>query len=265
MFEKNTGDQEKPTDRRLGDEWTDWDGDAAELEIDESPAVFCWLAAGVLFILTSLLPVAWYLIKPRIELWNAFAAKLLEDSLQGFIALFILVSLAEGISLLNFGKSLLPFVWAEKFLLFLLPKVLWLGAKFRISRDRIGNSFIKVHNLLIKCSPHIVNPEKVLVLLPRCLKKEARTQLMERMNGDTFKVLTVGGGEQAREAIKQHRPTFILALACERDLLSGIKDVAEKVPVLAIPNKRPEGPCKNTHVSTADLEEALSLLRKARK
>jgi hypothetical protein len=58
-----------------------------------------------------------------------------------------------------------------------------------------------------------------------------------------------------------------LALACERDLMSGIKDIAEKIPVLAIPNKRPEGPCKNTHVSLRELEEALKFItdRKNRK
>jgi hypothetical protein len=36
--------------------------------------------------------------------------------------------------------------------------------------------------------------------------------------------------------------------------------VAEKVPVLAIPNKRPEGPCKNTNLQLDALDEALSFL-----
>ena len=83
---------------------------------------------------------------------------------------------------------------------------------------------------------------------------------MNRVNGNGFKVVTAGGGEQAREAIKQYRPTFILALACERDLMSGILDIAEKIPVLAIPNKRPEGPCKNTEVYLDELDETLRFI-----
>jgi hypothetical protein len=42
--------------------------------------------------------------------------------------------------------------------------------------------------------------------------------------------------------------------------MSGIKDVAEKVPVLAVTNRRPEGPCKNTDIRMADLEEALAFI-----
>lgn len=83
---------------------------------------------------------------------------------------------------------------------------------------------------------------------------------MNKINGNGYKVVTAGGGEQAREAIRQYRPTFILALACERDLMSGIRDVADKIPVLAIPNKRPEGPCKNTDVYIEELEETLRFI-----
>jgi len=75
---------------------------------------------------------------------------------------------------------------------------------------------------------------------------------------------TAAGGEEARAAIKQYRPTIILAIACERDLISGIKDVAEKIPVFAIPNKRPEGPCKNTDFSLSELDEAVRVLMTAK-
>jgi hypothetical protein len=138
--------------------------------------------------------------------------------------------------------------------------VIWLGGKVGISRDRVGNSFIKVHNFVTKIYGDSVSTDRLLVLLPRCLRREARTRIIEKVGTDSAKVLTVGGGEEARAAIKQYRPTFILALACERDLMGGIKDVAEKIPVLAIANKRPEGPCKNTDFSTEELEEALEFI-----
>ena len=107
-----------------------------------------------------------------------------------------------------------------------------------------------------------VEENKFLVLVPRCLKKEARAGLLNRLNGGAqHKVFTVAGGEEARNLIRQYRPTSILAIACERDLMSGIKDVAEKIPVFAVPNKRPEGPCKNTEYSLHELEDALKVLK----
>ena len=104
-----------------------------------------------------------------------------------------------------------------------------------------------------------------LILLPRCLDKETRQQVIERTNGRSVQVVTAGGGEEARRAIGEYKPSLILAIACERDLVSGIKDVvAEKIPVLAIPNKRPEGPCKNTCLQLEDLDEALQFIINAK-
>ena len=87
---------------------------------------------------------------------------------------------------------------------------------------------------------------------------------MNRLHGSDYKVLTAAGGEEARQAIRQYRPTTILAIACERDLMGGVKDVADKIPVIAIPNRRPEGPCKNTDFALSDLDEALAALAAAR-
>jgi hypothetical protein len=100
----------------------------------------------------------------------------------------------------------------------------------------------------------------LLVLVPRCLEKDSRRQVMERASGKAIRVVTAAGGEEARKAIKQYKPSIILAIACERDLISGIKDVADKVPVLAIPNRRPEGPCKNTRVYLKDLDDVLEFI-----
>ena len=207
------------------------------------------------------LSAGWYLIKPRLEQLHAAAAHLLGWTIAGTCAAFLLIAFVQCAALLKFGKSPMPYKWIEKLLLSLLPKAVWLGAKFGISRDRVGNSFIKVQNLVTKSTAHKPDPGRVLILLPRCLRSETRGQIASRINGDSFKVVTAGGGEEARESIKQFQPTLILALACERDLMSGIRDVAGKVPVLAIPNKRPDGPCKNTYISLAELDEALRFIK----
>ncbi len=261
MMEESKGHFENKKDRKLGDEWADWDGASRSPDIDEHLKTFFMLALAVMLMTALLLSSGWYLIRPRIEQIEASLPRLIENIVTVMTAVFLLLVAGEGIALLKLERPLFPYKWAERFLLFLLPKTVWLGGKLGISRDRVGNSFIKAHNSMVKRYTAHVKPERVLVLLPRCLKKETRNQLTGRMDIDSFKIVTAGGGEEAREAIGKYRPTFILALACERDLMSGLKDVAERIPVLAVPNKRPEGPCKNTHVSLGELDEALQFIK----
>ena len=56
--------------------------------------------------------------------------------------------------------------------------------------------------------------------------------------------------------VKQARPKAIVAVACERDLTSGIQDVFP-LPVLGVLNERPFGPCFNTKVDINKLEAAI--------
>ena len=41
-------------------------------------------------------------------------------------------------------------------------------------------------------------------------------------------------GAYARQAIRERRPRAVVAVACERDMVSGLHDVAGKVPVLGL-------------------------------
>ncbi len=262
MADTNTENGGAAPDRKLGDEWNDWkgDGDPRDRDIDEKPATFLSLASGVLFVSMALLLLGWFMVKPRFDQIDPSFSRVAGWLLIGFIIGFILALFFEGTLLIKRGRSLLPYVWIEKLFLSLLPKTIWLGGRLGISKDRVGNSFIKMHNFLTRSYVSRRRGGRVLVLLPRCLKKEARQQLTSRLSGDNYKVYTAAGGEEARKAISQYRPASILAIACERDLMSGIKDVADRIPVIAIPNKRPEGPCKNTEFSIPELEEALKVL-----
>jgi len=53
----------------------------------------------------------------------------------------------------------------------------------------------------------------------------------------------------------------VLAVACEGDLTTGIKD-CYPLPVLGVLNARPYGPCVNTTVDTLKIDEALQLVLK---
>ena len=65
------------------------------------------------------------------------------------------------------------------------------------------------------------------------------------------------GGTLARKVIVEKRPKLVLAVACERDLTSGIKD-CYPLPVIGILNDRPFGPCFNTTVDVRKIDDALS-------
>ena len=64
------------------------------------------------------------------------------------------------------------------------------------------------------------------------------------------------GGTIARRIVVQARPRIIVAVACERDLSSGIQDT-HPLPVFGVINERPNGPCLDTFVSIRRLESAI--------
>lgn len=61
----------------------------------------------------------------------------------------------------------------------------------------------------------------------------------------------------ARKVIKDYDPDVVIAVACHRDLIEGVRD-AWKLPIFAILNERPNGPCFETTVNLADVQFALN-------
>jgi len=64
------------------------------------------------------------------------------------------------------------------------------------------------------------------------------------------------GGTLARRVIVETRPKAIVAVACERDLTSGIQD-SYPIPVIGILNERPFGPCRDTRVDLSKVATAV--------
>ena len=129
---------------------------------------------------------------------------------------------------------------------------------FRIDRDVFSNSFVKVSNFLVGESKS-KQAKKTLILLPRCLKKEVKQKILVLTKEKNIPVFTVGGGEQARGILEKERPDSVIAVACERDLVAGIQDVSRKLAVIGIPNKRPNGPCKDTCI---DIKQFLGIFQR---
>ena len=158
---------------------------------------------------------------------------------------------------------------------FLLPVIEFVGRILGLDKDRIRQSFIAMNNSLVISQRYKVRPDRILILLPHCI------QLFDceiKVTGDVNKCVMCGrcdikglveigrkygidisvatGGTLARKVIVEKRPKLVLAVACERDLTSGIKD-CYPLPVIGILNLRPHGPCFNTVVDAAAIDDAL--------
>jgi hypothetical protein len=245
--------------RTLGDEWSDWDGSPIT-DTTAGKRLFIKLSAGLVLMLAALCLAGWYLVSPRFSQWHPVAPGLLL-SLFGVMVGVLLATLSIVAITLWFRWPLprpLPSI-ARRLINLSERRIFSLGRRLAINRDRIAHSLIKVHNALATSHEHGIEPERVLVLLPRCLTKQQIQTARGIADDYGVKVAVVGGGELARKRIKEHRPAAVIGVACERDLVSGLRDVGKKgLDVLAIPNSRPNGPCQDTVIDLAELSQAIA-------
>jgi uncharacterized protein len=248
------------SDRRLGHEWDDWDGnplpDGGVFEA--SPRLFFRLAATAAAAAVLVLLALLWLVAPRIGvIWS-----LLPGLLYGGIALGAVLAgawLLEVARTLRTGRARLPARLAEGGLVpWLLPRLERLGVRLGLSRDRVGNSLMRVYNGLAsaRSRPGIV-PDDLLVLLPRCLSKAAMQDAMEISGRYGVPLFVASRGRYARQMIGMRRPKRVVAVACERDLVSGVGDVGGRLPVLGTTLALPDGPCKNTEMDSLELERQI--------
>lgn len=155
----------------------------------------------------------------------------------------------------------------------LYPLLMLAGAFKKDKKEALQRWIIEVNNKLILKEGH--KARKLLLLLPHCLqidqcnirlthnvyncKRCGRCEikdLIEIAEAYNLSLYVATGGTLARRIVKDVRPEAIVAVACERDLSSGIADTYP-LPVFGIPNERPFGPCFNTRVSIEKVKEAI--------
>jgi len=249
-------------DRKLGDEWRGWDGNSADTSADTRAGKRLFISlSGLLLLLVAVGGVlAWYLVAPRLTEWHASAPAVLLVLVLSATALLLLCLV--GLCGALWFRWPLPWRLAALVRWLLAGterRVISLGRTLSIDADRAAHSMIKIHNELTLHTDVQTAPDRVLVLLPRCLAREQLGQA--RSMGEALGVHTavVAGGELARQRILELRPKAIIGVACERDLVSGLRDVGHKVSVLGIPNTRPNGPCKDTTIDLLALRRAIEL------
>lgn len=157
----------------------------------------------------------------------------------------------------------------------LFPLLVAVGKCLGIRREEIRRSFIAINNRLVLAEARKVGPEKLLILLPHCLQNH---DCIVRITGDVENCKACGrckikdlvalarkygvsiavatGGTLARRIVVEKSPQVIVAVACERDLTSGVQD-SFPIPVFGILNRRPFGPCFDTDVDLEEVERGV--------
>ncbi|CCO22858.1 DUF116 domain-containing protein [Maridesulfovibrio hydrothermalis] len=245
------------------------------VEKDSKKRLFIGLITGTCGLLCLFFAMLWYVPYVGLSSFGAWASWTL-----GLIvlALILTVGWAYAGLLANvvLGRTF-PFSQKARGLTvkLFLPLMTILGRLFGLSKRKIRSSFIKVNNELVLSETGKYDPEKIMILTPHCLQNsrcdmrltydvdnckrcglctiKGLLDLRDKY-GSHFAVAT--GGTIARRLVVQKRPRLIIAIACERDLASGIQDTYP-LPVFGVLNERPHGPCLDTEVSLLAVEEAL--------
>ncbi|MBP7176564.1 MAG: DUF116 domain-containing protein [Thermoclostridium sp.] len=156
-----------------------------------------------------------------------------------------------------------------------MPVLLAISNVFHYRKDEIRHVYIKANNDFVLSASIKVKPENILVILPHCIQSSKCMfrirngledchqcgscnvgEIKRLANQLGVQIELATGGTSARKIILESKPQMVIAVACERDLSSGIMDV-KGLPVYGILNKRPNGPCKDTFVDIEELERML--------
>jgi len=153
------------------------------------------------------------------------------------------------------------------------PVLMLSGAFFKNRKERFQAAVIALNNRLVRLEGR--RTKRILLLLPHCLQIDECTirlthniyncercgrceirDLIELADEHNLSLSIATGGTLARKIVSEVRPEAIVAVACERDLSSGLVD-SFPLPVLGIANQRPNGPCLNTQVDLDRVREAI--------
>lgn len=253
--------EKRIADRVLGEYWEDWDESKSIKPINESAFTFLKLSFVEVVFVNVLGALLVYLIYPRIAGFSVLFANFIMSISVLFLGIiniwFVLFFLSVLLNKNFFQTNRI----SRFFFRFIFNKVYNHHKLFKISLDRVGHSVVKINNEIMGTLPKRAT-EKLLLILPRCLTKENFKEVKELVADYDLEMITVGGGELARKKIAQFCPSSIIAIACERDLIAGMRDMKSHLfkkdfKAFGLTNSRPNGPCKNTVINVGRLKELI--------
>ncbi|MBI3398855.1 MAG: DUF116 domain-containing protein [Deltaproteobacteria bacterium] len=258
----------------------EWTGSSESISYQPTKGIFIGLLSFCAFIIIVAGFFFWYI--PSVGLVNIHPAlPVIFGAALAATSIAILIG-AVGLSfaIVKGRDMFLSYKFRGVLIKFFLPLIMMIGGLLRIQKIKIEQAFIEINNQLVKGMGKKFKPERILILMPHCIQyidcKIKVTQNVRNCVGcgkceigelvglsDEFTIdlFISTGGTIARRKVYEKRPNVIVAVACERDLTSGIQD-AYPLPVLAVVNKRPQGYCIGTGVDVASVRNAIrELLR----
>src|SRR5882762_5384189 len=242
-------------DRRLGHEWDEWNGRPLPRggDFSAAPGLFFRFAALTVVVATLAVALLLYLIGPRL---GAVGAPLPQ-------ALWITVAVLAGLQTLYLGvlaasyysgRNLLPERLMERGPYLQLMNYTSLIARAFGKRDWVEHAAIDIYNTMAERRGRRVGKGELLVLIPRCLSKQALDGVLAIAGRYEVPVFVATRGQLARRVIRERRPRAVVAVACERDMMTGLRDVAGKLPVLGLTMQLPNGPCRDATIDLGQME-----------
>ncbi len=144
------------------------------------------------------------------------------------------------------------------------------------NKQTLIESFLNFNNETVLTDQRDVRNSNILVMLPHCLQKNDCpirivsdiinceecggcdiARIKQIITSHQVEAAVATGGSLARKIILEKRPDVVVAVACHRDLVDGVRD-GWRFPVYAVLNERPKGPCFETTVTTASIEFAIN-------
>ncbi len=146
--------------------------------------------------------------------------------------------------------------------------------------DRLRRAVIRAHNRWTGRRGGSFSGNEILILTPRCLQYSGCDRNVVADSGNCLRCgrcdfgglaelakkhgarleMATGGGI-ALELLKKPEIKAVVAVACEKEIVSGLLRKGRK-PALAVINLRPHGPCRDTRVDPAEVEAVLRRLLK---
>ncbi len=139
----------------------------------------------------------------------------------------------------------------------------------------IDKQVVSLNNLIVKLKKKKYPPESLLILFPHCMQNTKCKQnikndlneckrcgkckvknLMELSEKYGVSIAVASGGRVALERVKADDVKGVVAIACEKELRVGIMASLPKA-VIAVPNIRPHGYCKDTDVYIDEVIKAV--------
>lgn len=155
------------------------------------------------------------------------------------------------------------------------PLVLSMADFFHYDKKPINQFFIHMNNIFVNSMRLNGSSKDILILVPHCIQNSScnikitsdptackecgrcRVSDLSHLQKEYgIKLAVATGGTLARRVVREYAPKYIIAIACERDLISGILDV-NNIPVYGILNECPNGPCINTTVDIKKVKDAI--------